>query len=80
MKRQYFTHEPVGHAYHAPQACGDCGCSVPHMRGQTRGNVLRCGKCDIKHCDAWDLAPLCAQCLGYHPPTAVQYCAKRQAQ
>jgi len=48
------TYEPFGHTYHPPKPCYDCGIHVADNHGSIRGDVKRCGKCDIAYCDACD--------------------------
>lgn len=46
------TYTPVGHTYHPPKPCADCGAMVRDGFGQKRGDVFRCGKCDIAYCES----------------------------
>lgn len=45
------THEPVGHTFHPPKPCVDCGVMVEDSKGMERNGAKRCGKCDIAACE-----------------------------
>jgi len=49
------TYEPVGHSYHPPVPCADCGVPVPDLKGTERGGIKRCGPCDIAFCDSQEV-------------------------
>lgn len=66
------TYEPVGHAYHPPVPCHDCGTLVPDLKGMERGGVKRCGPCDIRFCDSVVQRVIrCAHCDTVREPVSL---------
>ena len=45
------THQPIGHTYHPPKPCAECGKMVEDNKGQERSGIKRCGPCDINFCE-----------------------------